>query len=372
MKTIVVKIGTSTLVRGGEVREDYILRLARQVAQLREARWRTVIVTSGAVRIGLDCIGRQRAVHLAEKQAAAAIGQSLLMRAYRRAFNEQQIHVAQLLLTRADVADRRRFLNARHTMQQLFKWNVVPIINENDTVATEELRFGDNDTLASLAALVAEAHKVLLLSDIDGFYLPEEAKPVARIEDITPQIEAAAGGAGSIGGTGGMRTKIEAARIATQAGIDFYIAHGQAENIVERIAHGEKIGTHFVAKKALRGRKRWIAYGRHAQGTLILNDCARKPLEEKGSSLLPIGIIDVEGEFDAGAIVAIRDSRGELGRGQTNFSATDLRRIAGRHSSEIADVLGRDGVIEAIHRDNLTLLHVESQAEPQQTELQTA
>jgi glutamate 5-kinase len=360
MKTIVVKIGTSTLVRDGLVREEYIFQLARQVARLREQRWRTVIVSSGAVRTGLDCIKRQRAVTLAEKQAAAAIGQSLLMRAYRRAFNEQEMHVAQLLLTRGDVADRRRFLNARHTMQQLFKWGVVPIVNENDTVATEEIRFGDNDTLASLAALVAEANKVLLLSDIDGFYLPGEKQPVARIEAITPEIEAAAGGAGSIGGTGGMRTKVEAARIATQAGIDFYIAHGKAENIVERIACGEKVGTHFVAKKAIRGRKRWIAYGRHAQGTLVLNDCARKPLTEKGSSLLPIGIIDVEGEFDAGAIVAIRDSRGELGRGLTNFSAGDLRRIAGHHSSEIPDILGRDDVIEAVHRDNLTLLHAEA------------
>jgi glutamate 5-kinase len=360
MKTIVVKIGTSTLVRDGHVQEEYIVQLAQQVARLREQGWRTVIVTSGAVRIGLDLIGRQRAVNLAEKQAAAAIGQSLLMRAYRRAFNEQQIHVAQVLLTRSDVADRRRFLNARHTVQQLFKWNVVPIVNENDTVSTAEIRFGDNDTLASLAALVAEADKVLLLSDIDGFYLPGEAKPVARIQEITPAIEAAAGGAGSIGGTGGMRTKIEAARIATQAGIDFYIAHGRAESIVERVACGEKIGTHFVAKKALRGRKRWIAYGRHAQGTLVLNDCARKPLTEKGSSLLPIGIIDVQGEFDAGAIVAVRDSCGEMGRGVTNFSADDLRRIAGRHSSEIATILGRDGVIEAIHRDNFTLLHAES------------
>lgn len=356
MKTIVVKIGTSTLVRGGHIDEAYIEDLARQVAALRADGWRTVLVTSGAIRLGLDTIGRARAVRLPEKQAAAAIGQSLLMRAYRRAFEKQELPVAQLLLTRADLADRRRFLNARHTMTQLFRWNVVPIVNENDTVAVDEIRVGDNDTLAALTALVAEANMVLLLSDVDGFYLPGQRAPVARIEKITPEIEAAAGGAGSIGGTGGMRTKVEAARLATQSGIELMIAHGQAANVVARAARGEAFGTRFLAKSTLRGRKRWIAFGRAPQGVLHLNDCARAALVDKGSSLLPIGIVGVEGEFEAGALLSIRDSHGEYARGLSNYNSTELSKIAGLHSSKISSTLGRADFAEAVHRDNLSLM----------------
>ena len=280
-------------------------------------------------------------VTLAEKQAAAAIGQSLLMRAYRRTFEGHGLPVAQLLLTRGDIGDRRRFLNARHTMTQLFSWNVVPIVNENDTVATEEIRFGDNDALASLTALVAEADCVLLLSDIDGFYLPEHDAPESEIAQITPEIEAAAGGAGSIGGTGGMKTKIEAARIATQAGIEFVIAHGRDREIVSRVARGEGVGTRFLPVATLSGKKRWIAYGRTTRGTLLMKPEARDALQKRGSSLLPIGIIAIEGEFEAGETVSICDEAGEYGRGVSNFSSEDLRSIAGQHSSQVAVLLNR-------------------------------
>ena len=357
MKTLVVKIGTSTLIRNGAVDEIFLDDLARQIHALRAKNWRVVVVTSGAVRVGLDVIGRARAVTLAEKQAAAAIGQSLLMRAYRRTFERHQLPVAQLLLTRGDIGDRRRFLNARHTMTQLFSWNVVPIVNENDTVATEEIRFGDNDALASLTALVAEADCVLLLSDIDGFYLPEKSAPESEIAQITSEIEAAAGGAGSVGGTGGMKTKIEAARIATQAGIEFVIAHGRAPEIVSRVARGEAIGTRFLPIATLSGRKRWIAYGRTTRGRLMMKIETREILQQRGSSLLPIGIIEVEGEFEAGETISICDERGEYGRGVSNFSAEDLRSIAGQHSSQVAVVLNRPAPREAIHRDNLTLFH---------------
>jgi glutamate 5-kinase len=361
MKNIVIKIGTSTLVKQGVVDEKYIAGIAEQVAYLQKKGHRVVIVTSGAVRIGLDVIGRERAVRLPEKQAAAAIGQSLLMRAYRRAFNALDLHVAQLLLTRSDISDRRRFLNARHTMCQLFAWGVVPIVNENDTVSVEEIRFGDNDTLAALTAMVAEAELCLLLSDVDGFYMPGEKKPVARIERITKEVEEAAGGAGTVGGTGGMRTKIEAARVAMHAGIELVIAHGREKEVLRRVAEGEALGTHFVPRAGLRGRKRWIAFGRSAQGTLMLNDCARKALVDKGSSLLPIGIIEVQGQFEPGALVSVRDSIGEYARGLTNYSADDLRRIAGMHSSQISQALGRADFKEAIHRDNLTLLEESGQ-----------
>lgn len=359
MKTIVVKIGGSTLTRQGVVDEEYLGGVARQVATLREAGTRVVIVTSGAIRVGLHLIGRSEANRLAEKQAAAAIGQSLVMRAYRRAFAAHEMHVAQLLLTRSDVAERRRFLNARHTMTQLFKWNVVPIVNENDTVATEEIRFGDNDTLAALSALVAEAQLVILLSDVDGFYLPGENQPLSRIERISPEIEAAAGGAGTAGGTGGMKTKIEAARIATEAGVDLCIASGRATNVIARLARGESVGSRFVAQRTAKGRsmpgrKRWIAYGRAPQGVLTLHPKARAALE-RGASLLPVGVLDVEGEFAANALVALRDEHGEIGRGLCRFSSVDLSRIAGLHSSRIESVLGRVAGEEAIRRDDLTL-----------------
>ncbi len=355
MKTIVIKIGTSTLVRDGALDEAFLKDLARQIAVLRGEGWRAVIVSSGAVRVGLNVIGRAKAIKLAEKQAAAAIGQSLLMRAYRRAFSGVDLHVAQILLTRADTADRRRFLNARHTFEQLFAWNVVPIVNENDTVSTEEIKVGDNDTLAALSALVCEADRVLLLSDIDGFYLPGAAKPLRLIEHISPEIEAAAGGAGSAGGTGGMKTKIEAARIATRAGIELIIASGKEAEIVLKVARDEELGTKFSAAARLKSRKSWILHGRRVEGVLHLNPRARAALLERGSSLLPVGIERVEGEFAAGALVIVRDEIGEIGRGLTRFSGAELGLLRGKKSADLAAILGRKSAPEAIHRDDFSV-----------------
>ena len=355
MKTLVVKIGTSTVVRAGAINEALIADLARQSAFLRDDGWRVVIVSSGAVRAGLNVIERERANSVVEKQAAAAIGQSLLMRAYRVAFAPHGLNVAQLLLTRADLGERRRFLNARHTFEQLFKWDVVPIVNENDTVSTEEIRVGDNDTLAALTALVAQADKVLLLSDVDGFYLPGHNEPEAEIAAITPEVEAAAGGAGSASGTGGMRTKLEAARIATDAGIELVIANGSAPDVVARVASGENIGTRFVAPKRLNARKSWIAHGRVVEGTLVLNPRARTALVERGASLLVVGIERVEGEFSAGALVRFRDESGEIGRGLSAFGSEELARIAGAKADAVSAILGREASPVAIHRDNLSL-----------------
>ncbi len=357
MKTLVIKIGTSTLVRSGAIDDLFLRDLARQIATLRAEGWQSVVVTSGAVRAGLNVLKRERAQNLAEKQAAAAIGQSLLMRAYRRALGEEELHVAQMLLTRADLGDRRRFLNARHTANQLFAWGVVPIINENDTVSTEEIRVGDNDTLAALSGLVVGADKVLLLSDVDGFYLPGKNAPESQIETISNEIEAAAGGAGSIGGTGGMRTKIEAARIATRAGSELVIAQGRAHDIILRVARGESVGTRFLVSSEgrLNARKSWLAHGRRVEGTLFLHPRARLALVERGSSLLPVGIERVEGNFGSGALVSVRDEKGEIGRGVARFSGDELRRIAGRKSGEILAVLGRESAPEAIHRDEFSL-----------------
>ena len=212
-----------------------------------------------------------------------------------------------------------------------------------------------------MTALCAEAQLVILLSDIDGFYMSGEKTPTSRIETITSEVEAAAGGAGSAGATGGMRTKIEAARIATLAGIELVIAHGRAENIVTRVARGESVGTRFCATSSTRSRtkarsrKQWIASGQKPQGTLHLNDCARCHLIERGSSLLPIGIERVEGDFEAGDVVAVRDALGEIARGLSNFSSANLSRIAGLHSSQIGATMGEQAPTEAIHRDNLSL-----------------
>lgn len=358
MKTIVIKIGTSTLVRGDAIDEEFLRDLARQIAQLKSSGWQSVVVTSGAVRAGLRVLGRERASNLAEKQAAAAVGQSLLMRAYRRALGEENLHVAQMLLTRADLGDRRRFLNARHTASQLFAWGVVPVINENDTVSTEEIRVGDNDTLAALSALVVGADQVLLLSDVDGFYLPGKDGPERFIEHISPAIEAAAGGAGSVGGTGGMKTKLEAARIATRAGIELCIAQGREPDIAVRIVRGEEVGTRFGAAKTARlnARKSWLAHGRRVEGVLHLNPRARAALVERGSSLLPVGVERVEGDFGSGALVSVRDEAGEIGRGLVRLGSAELRRVVGRKSSEIAEVLGRAVAPEAIHRDEFSLI----------------
>ncbi len=365
MKTIVIKIGTSTLVRGDAIDEAFLRDLARQIAALRAMGWQSVVVTSGAVKAGLRVLGRERAMNLAEKQAAAAVGQSLLMRAYRRALGEEKLHVAQMLLTRADLGDRRRFLNARHTANQLFAWGVVPVINENDTVSTEEIRVGDNDTLAALSALVVGADRVVLLSDVDGFYLPNKTAPERFIAHISPEIEAAAGGAGTLGATGGMKTKLEAARIATRAGIELWIAAGREPNIIERIARGEGVGTRFgAAHSRLNAHKSWLAHGRRVEGELHLHPRARAALVEHGASLLPVGIERVEGEFGARALVSVRDEIGEIGRGLVRLSSGDLRRVAGRRSGELADVLGRTVAPEAIHRDEFSLIaHGEATSE---------
>ena len=358
MKTLVIKIGTSTLVREGAIDAVFLSDLARQIAAIKTAGWQSVVVTSGAVKAGLQVLGRERAQNLAEKQAAAAIGQPLLMRAYREALGEEGLPVAQMLLTRADLGERRRFLNARHTANQLFAWGVVPIINENDTVSTEEIRVGDNDTLAALSALVVGADAVALLSDVDGFYLPDRTHPERFIPHISPEVEAAAGGAGTPGGTGGMRTKLEAARIASRAGIELWIAKGREPNIIERIARGDEIGTRFGASPTskLNARKSWLAHGRRVEGTLHLNPRARAALVERGSSLLPVGNERVEGLFQQGALVSVRDELGEIGRGLVRFGNVEMTRIMGHKSGELNEILGREVTPEAIHRDEFSLV----------------
>lgn len=361
-KTVVVKVGTSTLT-GGKDRLDiaYMADLVRQLCVIADEGNKVVLVTSGAIRSGMAALSLKSPLSLAEKQAAAAIGQTLLMHTYRELFKNRQI--GQVLLTRADVEDRERFLNARHTFQQLFRWGVVPIVNENDTVATEEIRFGDNDLLAALTALVADADLVILLSDVDGFFVKSKRhgtqdtgqRLLTEVRELTDEIWKSAGKAGRFG-MGGMVSKLQAAEVMMNCGIPLVLANGRTPNIVVRVVHGEAVGTRFFPRRSLPARKRWLAFAPKVQGQIIVNEGAKKSILERGTSLLPAGIVQVVGEFWAGDVVALIDEAGSLfAKGLSNYSAEQIRKIAGLQTNLISKVLGIEGKPEVIHRDNLVV-----------------
>lgn len=375
-KTVVVKVGSSTLTTPeGQIDARYLTRLAAQLSETRHSRRNVVLVTSGAVRAGLSALGLNglkagRRLDVPEKQAAAAVGQSLLMHTYSQAFARFDQKVAQILLTRDDMEDRERFLNARNTLHTLFHLDILPIVNENDSVAVEEIQFGDNDTLAALVALLVDADLLVLLSDVDGFYpdaLPERQEevsrtvaPVAQIDRITPEIERQVKRVVSEGGTGGMYTKLEAARKVTKSGVSMVIANGRSPHVITRLLAGEQIGTFFPAqtddlgKGKLSSRKRWIAFGRKPRGVLVVNEGARRSIVERGKSLLPVGLTEVHGRFERGEMVSISETvSGEFARGLVNYGSDDLHRIAGLKSAQIERVLGYRDFDEVVHRDNL-------------------
>jgi glutamate 5-kinase len=363
-KRLVVKVGTSSVTHPtGKLNLSGLEQVVRQVADAANAGWEVALVTSGAVGAGLGRLGwSRRPVTIPEKQAVAAVGQSLLMQVYEKLFGAYGLTIAQILLTREDVADRRRYLNARTTLLTLLSYGVVPVINENDTVAVEELKFGDNDTLSALVAGLVSADLLVILSDIDGLYTADprfcpEARLLPRVEEITPEIEALAGGAGTAGGTGGMATKLAAARIATSCGVNVVIANAARPAVLQNALAGTAVGTWFPARERLVARKRWIAFNVPPAGRLIVDDGARRALAERGKSLLPSGLLAVEGEFEAGDAVAILGPDGvNFARGLTNYSSTDLDRVKGLHSAELAEVLGERFYEEVVHRDNLVLL----------------
>jgi glutamate 5-kinase len=380
-RRIVVKVGTSTLTgAAGSIDRAFISDLAAQLAAQRAAGCDVLLVTSGAIRAGRDeldrtnvGISRNPAVSssliphpssLPYKQAAAAIGQGLLMHTYTEAFASNGVSVAQILLTRDDLADRRRFLNARNTLSALLSLGVIPIINENDTVAVDEIKFGDNDNLAAHVAVLVEADLLLILSDVEGLYdrRPDETAAtspelISVVEKINKEIEALAGGAGTLSGTGGMRTKVEAARIATSSGITAVITKGRRSGVIQEVTDGGGIGTTFTAGSGrLRGRKRWIAAGSRTRGSVTINCGAAEKLRAKGVSLLAVGIIGVEGQFEVGDLIQIRDeAERRLGQGLTNYSAADLRQIQGVRSDQVETILGYKSYDEVVHRDNMVL-----------------
>ena len=362
---IVVKVGTSTLThKNGKLNLEQIERLVRQLSDLRNQGKDVVLVSSGAIGAGMGKLNlEERPKTIPEKQAVAAVGQGILLHIYEKIFAEYGQATAQLLLTKADLEHRQRFLNARNTLLTLLKLGVIPIVNENDTVAFEEIKFGDNDTLAALVGTLIDADLVILLTDIDGFYdgdprKRKDAKRISVVETIDAQVESLAGSVGSKFGSGGMATKITAASIAVNAGIPLMIAHGAEPHIIRKLTGGEDVGTlilHIEMKPHL--RKKWIAFGSHVGGRLVVDDGAKDALIHKGKSLLPSGITAVEGDFAAGDVVEIVDGQGrEFARGISNYSWMELHKIKGQKSKDICPILGYKDYDEVIHRDNLSLI----------------
>ena len=364
-KRIVVKVGTSSLTyANGKLNLPQIDLLARQLTDLYNQGKEVVLVSSGAIATGMGRLGlEEKPKDIPQKQALAAVGQGVLLHIYEKMFAEYGQIVAQLLLTKADLDNHMRFLNARNTLLALLKMGIIPIINENDTVSIDEIRIGDNDTLAATVGVLIEADLVILLSDIQGLYESDprknpEAKMLEVVEKIDSSIESLAGAAGSNLGTGGMVTKIMAAKIANNAGIPLVIAHGAEENVLAKIVKGENVGTLFLANDVKPHlRKCWITFGCKINGSLIVDDGAKNALISNGKSLLSSGVKAVEGNFSKGAVVSICDeNRREFARGMVNYSSKELDIIKGAKSREIYDLLGYKDYDEVIHRDNLGLL----------------
>jgi glutamate 5-kinase len=363
-KRLVVKVGTSSLTHStGKLNLAQLERLVRALADLANQGRQVVLVTSGAIGAGMGRLGfNKKPKTIPEKQAAAAVGQGLLMHMYEKLFSEYGYAVGQVLLTRDDMNNRGRFLNARNALLTLLQYRVIPVVNENDTVAIEEMRVRDHDTLPALVAGSVDADLLVLLSDIDGLYngdprTDETARIIPLVREINLEIERLAGGTGSALGTGGMGTKIAAAKIAMNSGIPMVIANGKRADVLAGLLAGEALGTLFVPKETrLHTKERWIAFGSPVQGEIRVDHGAFKAIRLTGKSLLPIGITGVEGNFEPGNVVSIKAPDGtEIARGMVNYSGEEIRRIKGRKTAEIAAVLGYKDYDEVIHRDNLVV-----------------
>ena len=364
-KRIVVKVGSSLVTnQGSGLDMDALGNWAKQIAALRTQGCEAVLVSSGAIAEGMQRLGwKQRPSAVHELQAAAAVGQMGLIQAYESCFRKHQLNAAQVLLTHADLADRERYLNARSTLRTLLSLGVIPIINENDTVVTDEIKFGDNDTLGALVANLIEADALIILTDQDGLYTADPRKDASAtlISEALAgdeKLEMMAGGVGSHIGRGGMITKVLAAKRAARSGAHTVIASGHERDVLPRLLQGESIGTLLTASAlSLDARKQWLADHLQVSGKVSLDAGAVRVLRNEGKSLLPIGVTQVSGEFQRGAVVAVLDTEGrDIARGLVNYSADEARRIAGKASGEIENILGYVDEPELIHRDNLVLL----------------
>jgi glutamate 5-kinase len=363
-RRIVVKVGSSTLSGPDGIKRDSLASLTRSLATLHADGKEVVLVTSGAVASGMSRLGmKERPKSIPAKQAAAAVGQIALMAAYEQLFSTYGVHVAQILLTHDDLANRRRYLNAKHTMLALLDARVLPIVNENDTVAVEEIQFGDNDNLSALVAVLVEADLLVILSDVEGLYdrdprTAAEARLIPLVERFDTLTAETRGGAGPLG-RGGMASKLEAAQKAALSGIPTLIANGRREETVSLVFDPEQeIGTLFLPMTdRLASRKHWIAYTLKPAGAVVVDTGAYTALCEQGRSLLPAGVREVQGTFDEGECVAFLDNSGhEFARGLVNYSAADLQRIKGARTSQIERILGYKVSDEVVHRDDLALL----------------
>ncbi|MCB5188530.1 glutamate 5-kinase [Methylobacillus caricis] len=364
-KCLVIKVGSSLVTNNGAGLDGQaIVAWAEQIAQLVKGGKQVVLVSSGAVAEGMQRLGwKKRPVAINELQAAAAVGQMGLVQMYETCFSKHGLHTAQILLTHADLADRKRYLNARKTLRSLLDLGVIPVINENDTVVTDEIRFGDNDTLGSLVANLIEADALVILTDQSGLYSADPRKHAdARFIQYetagNPELEKMAGGAGTLIGSGGMLTKILAAKRAARSGAHTIIASGREPDVLVRLAAGEVVGTHLQAGQIkILARKQWLADHLRLAGKVMLDAGAAKALQQGGKSLLPIGVTAVEGTFERGEVVACVNPEGhEIARGLINYSAVETARILRKPSSEIEDILGYVDEPELIHRDNLILV----------------
>jgi glutamate 5-kinase len=362
---IVVKVGTSTLTHAnGKLNYSRIEYLVRELADAANSGKQILLVSSGAVGAGMDRLGwKEKPKTIPAKQAAAAVGQGILMHTYEKLFDEYGQIVAQVLLTREDSVNRKRYANSRNTLLTLLDIGVIPIINENDAVAIDELKIGDNDTLSANVAAIVDADLLIILSDVDGVYTANPQKdPSARlieeIAEVTPEVEAICGGAGTMRGTGGMLTKMAAARMAMNSGIVMVIASGAKEGIIQAVLAGKQVGTLFPPRQnRLQFRKRWLAFGARIKGRLIVDRGCALALQNSGSSLLAAGIKSVEGSFEQGNTVSIVNQDGwEIARGLANYNAADTIKIMGAHTHEIAGLLGHKPYDEVVHRDNMVLL----------------
>jgi glutamate 5-kinase len=364
-RTLIVKVGSSLVTNNGEgLDRAAIAAWATQISLLVKQGKQVVLVSSGAVAEGMQRLGwKKRPVEVNELQAAAAVGQMGLVQMYESCFAQHGLHTAQILLTHDDLRDRKRYLNARSTLKTLLNLNVIPIINENDTVVTEEIRFGDNDTLAALVANLIEADALVILTDQQGLFSadPRKDKDAKFINFDTAgniELEQMAGGAGSDVGTGGMLTKILAAKRAANSGAHTVIASGREADVLLRLANGEAIGTHLKSTQIKTiAKKQWLADHLRMGGKLVLDAGAVKVLKTDGKSLLSIGVIDVQGQFERGDVVACLNEAGiEVARGIVNYNSADTQRIKRKASSEIEKILGYVEESELIHRDNLIVI----------------
>lgn len=367
-RRLVVKIGSSTLTTSeSSIDYAYLQTVADQIARVKEAGWQPVVVTSAAIACGLEALGIERRPNdMPSLQAAASVGQSALSAAYARVFAAHGIVTSTVLLTRRDTADRHAYLHARDTFDRLLDLGVVPIVNENDTISVEQIRFGDNDTLAALVACLVEADLVVILSDIEGLYdanphFHPDAKLIERVDAIGPDIMAAAGEAGTTVGSGGMITKIKAARVLTVAGIPLVVCNGRRAGAIVDAAAGEGVGTRFTAAckpHEITPKKLWIALGDAARGALVVDDGAKTALTRRGSSLLSVGVRAVEGRFDAGDIVDIKDATGHLfARGKVSFASDEAALAIGRTRAELQAnrLLASLADKALVHRDELVV-----------------